>query len=444
MKKVLVVGKEKFGSEIKNILSQLDMLVDVSSGEAGSLNRIEKFDLLIYDGDLHGQEGGNFTVKAVRQVGSKKIPMIMLSAKRDTRAILDAKEAGISDYIIKPYNKRELIAKVNALISQKTRLSCIGGGTGLFNILMGLKLLPNVLLTSIVSTSDSGGSSGRLVASLGILPPGDIRRSLIALSNAPDLMNKVMQYRFAKGDELNGHNFGNLFLAALAEIKGSMSEAVKDLGDLLYIQGIVLPITDSQITLCASFEDGSVVKGESKIDLSEGRDPALRIKELWHEPDTECDINAFSSLIHSDFVVIGPGDLYTSVITNLIFKDIKKALAKTNAKKIYVGNLMTKPGETSGYDAFQHIEEVIRYLGGDFLDYIILSDSRLSDKAIAHYAKKNQLPVKTGDPKRIEAITKAEIILADVSHETELVRHDSQKLKNEIKKIIERGKRNAG
>jgi uncharacterized cofD-like protein len=392
--------------------------------------------IVIFDEDSYSDEGARR--RMVGHIRASKKDFIWMSSQKSVFKALVAKEAGAADYVAKPYNKREFIARYNAIASDKVRISCLGGGTGLFNLLMGLKTIPNVHLASIVSTVDSGGSSGKLRVSFGVLPPGDIRRSLVALSNAPELMNEVMQYRFRRGADIGGHNFGNLFLVALAEIRGSMSRAVKDMGDLLYIQGAVLPISSTQATLCAMFEDGSVVKGESRIDIAEGRDPSMHIKKVWHEPPSECDIDAYSAMINSDIIIIGPGDLFTSVVTNLLVKNVNEAIANSGAKKVYICNLMTKPGETAGFDAYRHIREVIRYLGSDLLDYIVVSNTRLSSTAIREYAKKDQEPVRFGDLGKIKKLTRAKVLLADVSHEKELVRHDSEKIKNEILDIVNR------
>jgi len=288
-----------------------------------------------------------------------------------------------------------------------------------------------------VNMSDDGGSSGKLSQSMGILPPGDIRRSLVALSNAPELMNQIVQYRFDHSGVFQGHSFGNIFLAVLSQIKGSMPEAVRALSDILNIQGIVLPATVTLTKLVARFENGQVVEGESKIDLCEGREGDLRIEKLWHEPEATCDADAYSAIINSELVTIGPGDLFTSVITNLTVKNIREALAKTKAKKLYICNLMTKPGETSNFNAADHIREIIKYMGGDFLDYILISNTTLSKESIAEYAKKKQSPVKTGDMGSIRSLTKAQVITADIGNQKELVRHDSEKLKKEIQKIIQ-------
>jgi uncharacterized cofD-like protein len=159
---------------------------------------------------------------------------------------------------------------------------------------------------------------------------------------------------------------------------------------------------------------------------------------VWHEPPSECDIDAYSAMINSDIIIIGPGDLFTSVVTNLLVKNVNEAIANSGAKKVYICNLMTKPGETAGFDAYRHIREVIRYLGSDLLDYIVVSNTRLSSTAIREYAKKDQEPVRFGDLGKIKKLTRAKVLLADVSHEKELVRHDSEKIKNEILDIVNR------
>ena len=430
-KKFLLIGAGNFVNDIKPALSGLALEIEIANTlqEVSSKLRKKGIDLAILDDD---------SVKnALHILQRSKVNFVVLSSKGGIQAISRARAAGASDYILKPYNMRELNIKLSAVLNDKTRISCIGGGTGLFNLLIGLKSIPGVIPASIVSMTDDGGSSGRLRSSFGVLPPGDVRRSLVALSNAPEVMNELMTYRFDKGGCFIGHNLGNLLITALTKIKGSMSEAVSGLGDILNIQGIVHPVSATKSRLCALFEDGRIVKGESNIDLCRNRPSELRIKDCWHEPESKCDIGAYSSIINSDFIVIGPGDLFTSVITNLLIKDIRRAITETKAKKIYICNLMTKPGETSNFDAIDHIREILRYLKGDYLDYIIISDNnRLSMDSVLKYSKKGQFPVKMGDLSRIRKITRAKIIVSDVAHEKELIRHDSEKLKYVIFEII--------
>ncbi len=437
-RKFLFIGPGYLLNEIKETLAGIVLEIETVNSYNDARRKIatENISLIIFDSDT--LSSGRILIRKYLKFFSKvKTPYLVLSSDKSISAILEAKENKASDYILKPYNKREFIFKVLAILG-KQRISCIGGGTGLFNLLLGLKSLPNVLLTSIVSTADDGGSSGRLSDTFGILPPGDIRRSLIALSEAPEIMIKMMQYRFSRGRSFGGHSFGNILLTVMNEITGSMSEGVSALGDILDIRGIVRPIADTESRLCALFENGVVIRGESNIDLCKGRTPDLRIKRCWHEPRPRCNLNAFSSIINSDFVIIGPGDLFTSVITDLIIKEIRQALTETKAKKIYICNLMTKPGETAGFDAVDHIREVVKYLKRDCLDYVIISDiAKLSRDALLRYSKKGQFPVGISDKAKLRNITKAKIVVADVAHETELIRHDSNKIRNEITKIIQ-------
>ncbi len=438
MIRILVIGEPETGAALAKTLSRLSAEVETESDPARIKKKVleKKFNAIFLDADDAWFENGRKTSfqNWFRKTGK---PLIVLSSQKKTGQVLEAYRLGASDTLTKPLNQRELIMRLNALLLKKTRLTCIGGGTGLFTLLLGLKTLPNFLLTSIVSMSDDGGSSGKLSEAFGILPPGDVRRSLVALSNAPEVMNQIVQHRFDKGD-LRGHSFGNIFLTVLAEVKGSMSEAVRALSDILNIQGIVLPASHSATRLVARFSDHTVIKGESRIDLGEGRDPNLSVKKIWHEPAAECASDAFSSILNSDVVTIGPGDLFTSVIANLVIDDLRKAVLKTRAKKLYICNLMTKPGETAHFNAEDHVRQVLKYLGEDCLDAVLISNTRVSEESVSEYAKKHQKPVEIGDLSRLKKMTKAEILIRDIGHETELVRHDSLKLKNEIEHLVKR------
>lgn len=429
-KKFLVLGPKSILKEFEDMLKREDISLDNAANYDIFARKIKMADLcIIQDKYLEKQE-------FVETIHKNKKKFIVLSSSKSKEYIDKAILLNSSDYIIQPFNYREFLIRINSVLRNKIRICCIGGGTGLFNLLMGIKSISGTLLTSIVSMSDDGGSSGKLKADFGILPPGDIRRSLIALSNAPLVTNEVMQYRFEKGEGLKGHNLGNLFLTALTEIKGSMAEAVRNCGDILNIQGIVLPVTSNQTTLCAQFENGKIIKGEHKIDLAEERNPNLHIDNIWHEPQTQLDTNAYSSLLSADIIIIGPGDLFTSIITNFAVKGLTEAIKKSKAKKIYICNLMTKPGETANYESYHHIRDIVKFLGGDFLDYIIASNTKLSESAKRKYAQKHQYPVKISDEQIIRQVTKAKIITADSGHETLLVRHDISKIRREIQKIL--------
>ena len=441
-KRFLLIGSEVFIDEIKSALSGLAQEIETANVYREIAARLKKADIIVFDRDSYSSRPA-VVKNIITLIRRARKHFVVISKEKTVSAVLNARSNGACDYILKPYNTRELNLKFSAVLNNKTKISCIGGGTGLFNLLLGIKSLPAILPISVVSTVDDGGSSGRLRNSFGILPPGDIRRSLVALSNAPEIMNKLIQYRFKKGEGFKGHNFGNLFLTVLNDIEGSMSDAVKGMGDILNINGIVYPVASTESTLYAKFEDGTIIKGESNIDLGKGRSLELRIKKCWHDPEPKCDINAYSAIINSDIITIGPGDLYTSVITNLLIKDVRQAIIKSKAKKIYICNLMSKPGETFGFDAFDHISEVLRYLKEDCLDYIILAENKkLSRDALARYAKKYQFPVEAGSLARLKKLTKAHIVMADVAHERELIRHDGEKIKTEIAKIIKRIQKN--
>jgi uncharacterized cofD-like protein len=435
----LLIGSGFFVNEIKGILSSLALEVEVANLYSEIASRLKNAEIVIFDQDSYFSKP-RLVKDILYLLAQSRKNFVVFSGKKLTLDVLAAKQAGAADYILKPYNVREVNLRLSAILNKKKRISCIGGGTGLFNLLMGIKSLPAILPISIVSTSDDGGSSGRLRDSFGILPPGDIRRSLVALSNAPEIMNKIIQYRFSKGKCFSGHSFGNLFLTVLNDIEGSMSKAVRGAGDILNINGIVYPVASTESVLYAKLQDGTVLKGENHIDLPKGRPPGLRIMKCWHNPLPKCDINAYSAIINSDIVTIGPGDLYTSLVTNLLIKDIREAIVKSRAKKVYICNLMTKPGETLGYDAFDHISQILRYLKKDCLDYIILADNRtLRKEALLRYARKGQFPVQAGDLVKIRSITQAKIIIADLSDERELIRHDGRKIREQIARIIEGG-----
>ena len=341
-------------------------------------------------------------------------------------------EAGASDLFLQPILPREVIVRLQAVLKRKGRVVSLGGGTGLYHLLRGLKSLPAAHLTAVVAMADDGGSSGRLRAEFGILPPGDVRRSLVALSDAPRLMSDVIQYRFGAGEGLTGHSLGNLILTALSELTGSLPDAVRALGDILHISGVVLCASRDSATLCAELEDGTVVRGESAIDRCENRSPDLRIARLWQEPQPACDLDTYAAILAADIITIGPGDLYTSVLANLTVSDVAGAIRASRAKVVYIANVMTKPGETTGYSVADHVREVVRYLGADRLDAVIVSNTALSQANLTAYARLGQAPVTGG----LEGTSRAELIVADIAHPADLVRHDGAKLAELIRRML--------
>jgi uncharacterized cofD-like protein len=393
--------------------------------------------VLDLDGEIDDPKEQLATLRSATRAGAATI---VVGSRLNVARVSELFAAGASDVVQAPPHRRELMLRLSALLNAKPRIACLGGGTGLYTVLSGLREAPRVLLSSIVTMSDDGGSSGRLRASFGVLPPGDVRRSLVALSDAPEVMSYVMQYRFTNGEGLTGHSLGNLLLTALSELSGGMQGAVKKLGDVLNVRGLVMCVTEHATTLCAEFEDGRVLRGESAIDLCLERPTGLRIQRVWQEPRAETSVDVVASLLAADLIVIGPGDLYTSVLAGLIVDGVVDALRASRAKRLYVCNLMTKPGETEGYDVADHLGALVNALGEDVLDYVLVSCTDLDPDAKAAYAAKGQWPVAVSSPERLREITRAEIVSRDVGHQAQLVRHDSAKLRGEILGFLKRSR----
>lgn len=296
-------------------------------------------------------------------------------------SIMDIDEDKNNDVLLENLYKRR---KLN----RGPRIVAVGGGTGLSMLLSGAKNITNNL-TAIVSVGDDGGSSGRLREEMGILPPGDIRHCITALADDEDLVNKLFKYRFKNGEGLEGHSFGNLFLTALCSITGDMVRAVKESSNVLSIRGRVLPSTLDNMKLVAEMEDGRIIHGESSIPEAHGK-----IKKLFTEP-AECKAlpEVIDAIKNADLIIMGPGSLYTSVIPNLLIKEIANAVAKAKAKKIYVCNIMTQVGETDNYSVASHVNALIDHAGSsDILDAVLVNNSIPKNISPA-YAKNNSYPV---------------------------------------------------
>jgi uncharacterized cofD-like protein len=258
----------------------------------------------------------------------------------------------------------------------------IGGGTGTFTILNALKDGP-VHLAAIISMADDGGSTGLLRDQYGVLPPGDVRRALVALSESSQTMRDLFNYRFHSGD-LKGHSFGNIFISVLEKVTGSFSSAVEEASNILKIKGAVVPVTLDDIRLHARLNNGKMVHGETNIDIPKTRERSP-IKEVWLEPKARLNPRARTILREADIVVIGPGDIYTSLIPNLLVTGMKEELKRSKAKKIYFCNLMTKKGETDHFDGNDFAREMEKYLGKDVLDYAVFNNRRPSPAVIKRY-----------------------------------------------------------
>ncbi len=311
------------------------------------------------------------------------------------------------------------------------KVVAIGGGTGTYTVLSGLKR-HDVDLTAVVSMADDGGSSGVLRDEFGHLPPGDVRRCLIALSAEPasGMLRQLFEYRFDRGRGLNGHNFGNLLLTALTEITGAPDLAIQEAARILNVRGRVLPVTLTDVHLCARLGDGTIIRGETNIDIRRIR-PHLPISDVYLDPPAQAYPPALEAIAAADIVVIGPGDLYTSVIPNLLVEGIPEAIANAPGKVIYICNLMTKHGETDGFTACDFVREIERYLGtGDGLDAVLVSEGSLPGDLLQKYAQEHSFPVQP----EVSACRSMvpQVIVASLAAPGALWRHDPDVLADAI------------
>lgn len=308
------------------------------------------------------------------------------------------------------------------------RVVVIGGGTGIPVLLRGLKECTGNL-TAVVTVADDGGSSGRLRGELGILPPGDIRNCLVALAHREPLMEDLLQYRFSTG-EFKGHNMGNLLLAALCDITGGFDRAVRGISRVLAVRGQVLPVTLSQVRLCAEMKDGSVVRGESKIPADGGR-----ISRVFLEPEN-CRPNAevLQAIREADAIVMGPGSLYTSILPNLLVPEISEAISCSKAVKVYVCNVMTQPGETEGYSASEHLRALIDHAGKGIVDYMIVNTESIPARLLGRYRREGAAPVEA-DLKAVWELS-VEPVPGRLVQEGDLVRHHPERLAELVMRLI--------
>jgi uncharacterized cofD-like protein len=299
------------------------------------------------------------------------------------------------------------------------RIVAIGGGTGLSALLQGLKrFTPEVDITAIVTVTDDGGSSGRLRREFDVLPPGDIRNCIVALSEDEALLSRLFQYRFEGGRGLKGHSFGNLFLTALTHITGEFSEAVKQSSRTLAIMGSIYPSTSANVQLEAQLVDGSTVRGETRISRSRRRIERIRLHPKKCKPLPE----TLEAIERADLITLGPGSLFTSVIPNLLVAGVSKAIRKSPAVKAYFMNLMWQPGETIDFRASDHIRAIEKHSRRKILDFAVINSSRISPSMLRRYAQANVQPVEN-DVAAIRELD-IEIVMAPLLRKTDQVRHD--------------------
>ncbi len=308
-------------------------------------------------------------------------------------------------------------------LNRGPKIVAVGGGTGLSMLLKGIKKITNNI-TAVVTVGDDGGSSGRLREELGVLPPGDIRNCITALADDENLVTELFRYRFKNGEGLEGHSFGNLFLTALCSITGDMVRAVKESSNVLSIRGRVLPSTLDDMRLVAEMEDGQIIKGESNIPEVNGK-----IKRLYTEPaNCEALEDVITAIKDAELIILGPGSLYTSVIPNLLIKEITSEIAKSKAKKIYVCNIMTQPGETTDYKASDHIKAIFNNAQNNNLIEAVLVNNHLPNNLADKYQEAGQYPVKI-DNEEIKKLN-VEIVSTRLIEENKegLVRHSSHRV----------------
>ena len=334
------------------------------------------------------------------------------------------------------------------------RVVAIGGGTGLSTLLRGLKRfvatpagsLPSSDahckdavclirdLAAVVTVTDDGGSSGRLREDLKMLPPGDVRNCMVALSEDEHLLSKLFRYRFDQGD-LNGHSFGNLFLAALTEITGDFAQAVQMSSQILAARGRIYPATNMNVTLAARMDDGSVVRGETNVTASKRRIVELMLDPATAEPMPE----TLEAIAQADLISVGPGSLYTSLITNLLVRGIPEALAASSATRVYVCNLMTQANESLELTAAQHIEKILEHSGSArIFDYALVNTAPISPTLLEQYAREGQMPIEA-DLERIRALG-VEPIVGNFVHEGDVLRHDHDKVAEALLELGLRGR----
>ena len=334
------------------------------------------------------------------------------------------------------------------------RVVAIGGGTGLSMLLRGLRshvtprnpasgeagLISD--LAAVVTVTDDGGSSGRLRKGFKMLPPGDLRNCMVALSEEEDVLARLFAHRFRKGEALQGHNFGNLFVAALTEITGDFGQAIQLASKILATRGRIYPVTTANATLVARMDDGSLVRGETSITASR-----KRIAELMLDPPDAAPLpETLEAIERADLITVGPGSLYTSLICNLLVQGMPSALATARGLRVYICNLMTQANESLGLSASEHIERIYEHTRAPIFDYALVNTGSFSAETRARYAAQGAAPIEA-DIERIEALG-VRVIPGHFASEESVVRHNSERVTNALlalgaTTLAERNGRNA-
>ncbi len=319
------------------------------------------------------------------------------------------------------------------------KIVTIGGGTGTFVVLSALRRLPGLSLSAIVSSADDGGSTGRLRDAYGFLPLGDARQALVALAEDGPVLRDLFAYRFAKGD-IKGHNLGNLFLTALTDLLGSDAKALEEASKILRVSGRVIPATDVPTTLLATLADGSIIRGENRLD--EHAPERARIDTISYEVATPASSAVLEAIAEADVIILGPGDLYASSIAPLIADGFKEAIAQSNAKLIYIMNLFTKSGQTGGMHASDYIAEIARYAGKKPEVILVHKNGGFNEDVLEKYQQEGEAPVEDdlGDDVRVIRTAIASVHAVPPVPEDpvprSLARHDPEKLAEALAPLL--------
>jgi len=347
---------------------------------------------------------------------------IWLGVRRAIRSVLT---------VFIPEREKEFVN----IVYQKTRLKrgprivCVGGGTGLPNVLSSLKHYTSNL-TAIVTVADDGGSSGRLRKDFGTPPPGDIRNCIVALSDQETLLNDLFQYRFKGHGDLKGHSFGNLFITVMREITGDFGRAVEESSRVLSTRGTVMPVTFDSMTLQARLKNGTIITGESKFASAKSPIEQLYLKEKKITPNKE----VLKAILEADAIVLGPGSLYTSILPNLLIREVAETIALSRAIKIYVCNVMTETGETDHFSVSDHVKALHKHTGPNFIHYVIANKEKVPLKLLKRYEAEGQEPVVVDE----EAVEEegVQLVKANLLHREDYVRHSPEKLGKTIIRLL--------
>lgn len=326
-----------------------------------------------------------------------------------------------------------------------TNIVAIWGWAGTFNVLYGIKRNLDYNISAIISVADNGGTTGAIRDKYGILPPGDFRRAIAALAGNTEIVRKLFEYSF-KDEEwvIGGNKIGNILFTALVDISGgNVEKAIDTMAEMFDVRGRVIPVTLEDVNLAAKFEDGTIVHGEKNIDVSDKNDFERahnidqNIVDAWLE-GAEGNLNprAREAIMNANYIIIGPGDLYTSIVPNLLCKGMREALHASNAKLIYICNAMTKRGETTNMEVIDFIDTIEKYIHPDHLDYVIVNNGHISEEVAEKYKKEeNKRPLKVKDYSLFEGKW-YKIIERDIVNDADYVRHNPLKLAKILEDIV--------